>query len=157
MMIRHWQRNLLILLLLCIVGIAVYVDFRADENYRQLLRSNLADVISQNQAGEIPVVDFSTITTFAWDRLYVFGPYTSPEKIDASLGSFWLGSRFTSIKSSDRVTLLIFTKNGNVIQYLEFPRGQGDFSTADNRMGYTIEESRFIVDETGRMIWIDTE
>lgn len=154
---KHLQRNLFLLLFFSVVGIAMYFNFKADENYRQLLRSDLADIISQNQTGEIPVVDFSTITTFVWDRLFVFGPYTSPEQIDSSLGSFWLGSRFTSIKSSDRVTLLVFTKNGHVVQYLEFPRGWGDFSMVDNELGYTIEESRFIVDETGRMIWIDAK
>lgn len=147
------RRNLILLVLLSVVGMLVYFVLKASENNRQILQTNLARAISQNQAGEIPVVDFSSITTFSWDRLYIFGPYTSSEKIDSILGSFWIGSRFTSIKSSDRITLLVFTKNGRVVQYLEFPRGQGDFSPADNGKGYAIEESRFLVDESGRMIW----
>lgn len=150
---KHWKLSLLISLFIGIVGLVIYLDHKTDENNKILLRFNLAQTISQNQAGEISVVDISSITTFSWDRLFVFAPYTSHERMDAILGRFWLGSRFTTIESSDRVTLIVFTKNGRVVQYLEFPRGQGDFSTADNGAGYAIEESRFVVDERGRMTW----
>lgn len=147
----------LLLILLVVVTIPGYFVLKASQNSRQDLQSNLARAIFQNQAGEIQVVDLSSITTFPWDKLYVFGPYTSSQRIDSILGNFWIGSRFTSIKSNDRITLLVFTRNGRVVQHLEFPRGQGDFSPADNGKGYAIEESHFLVDERGRIIWADNK
>lgn len=134
--------------------IVIYLDLKADENYRQLLRYDLAKAISRNQTGEISDVDLSVIMTFTWDKLFIFGPYTSPKKIDTILGRFWLGSRFTDIEGSDQIALLMFTKNGRVIQYLKFPRNQGDFSMSANETGYTFEESRFTVDGRGGMIWV---
>ena len=158
-MIKSWKKYLLVLFALVVLVVLVVIvavfDFRANQFERQSLQADLSEAISRYENGEINFVDFTTLATFSWDRLYVVGPYTSPKKIDSILGTFWLGSRFTPIQSSDSIALLIFTKRGHVVQYLEYPRGLGDFASADNRLGYAMEESRFIVDERGRMVWVN--
>src|SRR5688572_12828650 len=75
----------------------------------------LLDAISHHKNGEIPNVDLSTITTFPWDRLYVFEPYTQPSEIAAIVGRSWRESCFTSIDTSDGRALLVFTNNGQVV------------------------------------------
>jgi len=150
---KHIQIGLLLLVILSITSMFLYFDSKAMEKDRQSLESSLMQEILQNQMGEIPVVNFSLLTTFSWDRLYVFRPYTQPKRIDSILRSFWIGSRFTEIESSDRITLLVFTRNGQVVQYLEFPRSSGDFSRVDNGIGYAGIEAKFIVNERGQMIW----
>jgi len=144
-----------ILLLICILAGLLYYHYKENENDRNSLKVSLAAAISQTYSGDLSIVDFSVLTNFSWDRLYVFGPYTTSKMIDKSLGRFWFGSRFTTIESNDRISLLVFTKNGHVVQYLEFPRWQGDFSTVINKSGYSVEESRFTVDEGWQMIIVD--
>lgn len=150
---RLAQISLIMLVLLCILGVVSYLDLKSKEKERQKMSSILVRAIQKNRAGIIDKVDVSLLTSFSWDKLYVFGPYTPPKKIDTILDKYWIGSRFTEIKSSDRISLLVFTKNGQVVQYLESPRSRGDFSPAANETGYSMIEAQFIVDEKGQMIW----
>jgi hypothetical protein len=41
----------------------------------------LSEAISRYKHGEISVVDLAKVTTFSWDRVYIFGPYTEPSKL----------------------------------------------------------------------------
>jgi len=148
------QISLIVLVFLCILGIVSFLIFKSNENERQIISSSLVQEIQKNRAGEVDKVDLSLLSTSTWDKVYVFRPYTLPEKIDKVLGNYWIGSRFTEIKSSDRISLLVFTKNGQVVQYLEFPRSQGDFSPATNETGYPLTEAQFTMDEKGQMIWV---
>lgn len=119
-----------------------------------LLLSELSTAVSRLRNGEMPVLNFLEITQFSWDRVYFFEPYTHPSRIDDELGFFWLESRFTTIESSDNVTLLVFVSNRHVVQYLEFPRSLGDFANLDNNSGYSAESAKFIINEKGQMIWV---
>jgi hypothetical protein len=123
-----------------------------DENNRALLDAELSQMISRYEKGEITCVDFSKISSFKWDKLYIFRPYRSPQEIDNILGAFWLGSRFTSIASNDRITLLVFVQNGEVVQSLELSREMADFAMADNMKGYDFQKSCFIKNEQGQMV-----
>ncbi len=145
--------SLMLLVLLCFLGVVSYLNLKTKEKERHKLSSSLIQAIQKNRAGEVDKVDLSLLTSFSWDRLYVFGPYTLPEKIDMALGHYWIGSRFTEIQSSDGISLLIFTNNAQVVQYLEFPRSQGDFSLVTNETGYSITEAKFSMDEKGQIIW----
>jgi len=147
------QTSLALLLVLSIFGVILFLVYKSEERERQELELNLAQTIQKNQVGDVEKVDISSLTSFSWDRMYVFAPYTLPVRIDTVLGKNWLGSRFTSIKSSDRITLLVFTKNARVVQYLEYPRNEGDFSSTANETGYSINEAQFIVGEKGQMVW----
>ena len=150
---RLTQISLIVLALLCVIGIISYLDFLSEEKERQKISSSLNQEVQKNRAGDIDLVDFSLLTSFSWDKLYIFSPYSPPESIDTALGKYWIGSRFTEIKSSDRISLLVFTKNGKVVRYLEFPRSRGDFSPAANESGYPMPLAKFIVDDKGQMIW----
>src|SRR5262245_45268291 len=74
----------------------------------------LLDAIARHKNGEIPNVDLSTVTTFPWDRLYVFESYTQPSEIDAVVGRSWRKSCFTTIHTSEELALLVFTNNSQV-------------------------------------------
>lgn len=150
---RSGQISLTVFVFLCILGVVSYLDLKSKEKDRQEASSNLVLAVQKNRAGEVDRIDMSLLTPFLWDKLYVFGPYTLPEKIDQVLGKYWIGSRFTEIISSDQISLLVFTKNGQVVQFLEFPRSQGDFSPLTNDKGYPIKDALFVVDEKGQMVW----
>jgi hypothetical protein len=148
--------KIFLLLALLVIGAVIYVNSKIDQSDRQKLESDLSDAILQNINGEIPAVDFAKITTFSWDRLYIFEPYTSTEELDHIFGNE-RRSFNTSIESNDGIILLVFTKDGRVVQYLDYGRGLGDYAYANNEAGYLLQEARFVMDERGRMIWVGGE
>lgn len=116
----------------------------------------LSNAISRYKNGEIPVVDLSTVTTFSWDRAYIFGPYTEGSEIDAVVGKSWRDSCFTTIAGSDGLTLLLFTRDEQAVGCIEFPRDQADFESLESyESGFSVQEARFIMDERGNMVWVD--
>jgi hypothetical protein len=146
--------SLSILLVISVTFTFLFSKIREVKNDRDYLLTNLTQTIPQEKLNNNFVIDISTLTPFAWDRFFVFAPYASPERINSTLGRLWVGQYFTTIKTNDRVTLLVFTNKGRVVQYLEYPRGNGDFSTVDNNIGYSAEESLFSIDEKGRIVWV---
>lgn len=125
---------------------------------RTPLEVALSETILRHKAGEIPVVDLSVITTFSWDRVYIFDPYSNLSEIDAVVGRSWRGRCFTSIETSDSYALLVFVKNGQYVECLEHPVGKGNFSSlARHESGFSVQEAKFRIDEYGRMIWIESK
>lgn len=45
-----------------------------------------------------------------------------------TLGFDWNVESQTSIRSNDGITLLLFVRDNDVVEYVEHPRNQGDFS-----------------------------
>src|SRR5687767_6818813 len=62
------------------------------------LEVDLDSLIESYKAGEVNVIDISTITPFAWEKLYLFGPYSSKEQIVEVTGIRRLGSLKTTIE-----------------------------------------------------------
>ncbi|MBN1898038.1 MAG: hypothetical protein JW827_04610 [Spirochaetes bacterium] len=98
------------------------------------------------------VIKFETLTDFSWDRVFIFPPYTSDEKISQALGFIWQDAKATGIHYRDDICLLVFIKGNTVIHYTEYPRGQGDFATL-KRDRYKKNEAVFLVKEEKG--WID--
>ena len=44
---------------------------------------------SMASRGNETVVKMASATTFSWERLYVFGPYTTAEAVEKELGFSW--------------------------------------------------------------------
>lgn len=148
---RTWKGILLILIL--VVVVTFYVNYGIKQSNRQKLTTDISNAILMYKNGEISVIDFAKITTFSWDRLYIFEPYTSTDKIEHIFGNRFTAP-VTTIETNDGVTLLVFAKDGRVVQYLEYGRNEADFADAHNETGYLFQEARFVMDDKGRMIWI---
>ena len=80
---------------------------------------------------------------FEWDQFYVFTPYSTYDSINESLGFRWRGARKTRIHERDDINLLVFVKDGRVIQHVTQVRFEGDFSTLRAAEAYTPDESFF--------------
>jgi hypothetical protein len=144
------------LLILTLLGVWIYSGIASkSDNKKQSLQIQLSSAISKHKNSELICIDFADVFPFAWEKVYFFGPYTTPAKIDAVLNTFWIRSRFLSIDSNDGVTLIVFTNAGRVVEYLEYPRWIGDFSNLDTYpAGFISSVSCFIIDERGRAIWV---
>jgi len=119
------------------------------------LEVRLIDMVSRYKNGEISVIDMSAITTFAWDRLYFFGEYTSSETLDKGVGESWRNldiclDKGTLLENSDAYTLLVFTKNNIVVHCLAQPNAPYPFGLAwpsDGKLGFSPQEALFEVND----------
>jgi hypothetical protein len=87
---------------------------------RYRFEQNLSERIQHQAAWGVAKLDLQTLTDFEWDALYLFGPYTPLDKISKILGTKYRGPN--SIEYSDGINLLVFMKNGEVVQYAEIGR-----------------------------------
>jgi hypothetical protein len=109
------------------------------------LEGRISDAVAAG--GEFRMAD---CTGFAWDRVHVFQPYTSPADIEAALGFSWVGAGWTGIDSSDGAVLLVFVRDHDVVCYVMHPRGWGDFTyTHAPNAGLTPSDAVFAVTDEG--------
>ena len=95
-----------------------------------------------------PIVAVSAVTDFAWDKLFIFGPYTPVEKIHAQLGLKWSEAEKTHIDSSDTFYLLVFVKGSNVVRHVKLPRTVGDFQGLETQNAFAHGSDTFKVVST---------
>jgi hypothetical protein len=92
-------------------------------------------------------------TTFDWDRVFFFPPYSRPAVIHDRLGYAWPGAEHTRVASLDTHTLIVFTKAGRVVHALDYPRWRGDFSRLVEESGYARDDAVFSVVPEGEAEW----
>lgn len=105
----------------------------------------------QYENEKIPSVDLSAITSFSWDRLYIFGPYTSYYHLNSKVGVSWMFVCSTDIDVLDETALLVFKRNSTVVHCLEYPTERYDFTSLATVYsdGIPIREALFILNEKG--------
>jgi hypothetical protein len=90
-------------------------------------------------------VDFAEVAPFAWDRVFIFGPYTSPSAIEACLGFPWQGASGSGINSNKSCSLVVFVRDGAVVCWFDHPRRDGDLVELADPKGYSRQEATFRV------------
>ena len=106
--------------------------------------STLGDRITAKVSeGPGTTVRLADLTDFHWQRLYVFGPYASQQRIDDTLGFSWPDP--SGIQSSDSLVLLVFVDGSRVVSYVEQPRSAGDFAGLDRQRPWTPSDAVFVV------------
>lgn len=139
----------IIVMVILISFVSTHIN-KSQENYRYQQKILLKERISNIQTQANPILDLGQEFSFSWDTVYMFPPYISSEKVNKDLGFFWVDYFFTNISYDEGITLLVFTENGSVVMYLEFPRDAGDFSLTGKKK-YTRDEAVFYIDEMKRM------
>jgi hypothetical protein len=87
----------------------------------------LADAVHGSaRTGE--AFQLSAATDFDWDRVYVFGPYSSPESINEELGFDWDDAGDSAIEDADWVNLIVFVEDGEVVRAFDHDNGDGEFA-----------------------------
>lgn len=118
------------------------------------LEEQLGKAVKEAYLSDNPRIQMDTVTNFEWDHLYVFPPYTSMESIQSVPGFQWIGLHEykTGIEMSDSINLLVFIKGGRVVDYIDFPRGQGDFAEVSKSDGFTPKEAVFDIEKTDGLL-----
>ena len=136
----------LVLISIVVLAILNYENLERDKLYESIIQ-----LIQKYDRGESKCIDLGNIDLINWDKVYIFGPYSYPEDIDARLGTYWRGSRFSQIKYSDAITLLVFVDKGRVRQYVEFYKGDGDFSGNKTGLFFSKNEAKFKKNDLGEI------
>lgn len=86
----------------------------------------------------------------------MFGDYTSASEIDAVVGRSWRKNCYTEIGVSDGYILLVFTSSNMVVHCLDYPKNKGYFLIPEQayNQGLSAQESRFVMNEHGDLIWL---
>ena len=143
--------------LVCAMGLALCSckegeDAELEAEFVGLLRVLL------REPGEVARFDLNSATTFDWDVVHVFRPYTRETAIREAIASDIDDRR---IHRRDDINLFVFTRNGRAVLTAEVPRGVCDvwISATDSsnrriRVGTKQAWFEMLVDDSGhcRMI-----
>ena len=103
----------------------------------------------QIKKGTDTTVDFATIAPFAWDRVFIFGPYTSSQEVDRRLGFHWSEYWQTNIDKFEGYNLVLFVREAKVARWFEHPRNQGELEgLAEAKNGFARGDAKFRVQRT---------
>ncbi len=97
-----------------------------------------------------PRIDIGSVTDFKWDRLFIFGPYTSTNTINSALGYQWPEASRTGLEMSDTFNLLVFERNGQVVEYFKVPRFT-DFDAVQSRNPFLFGAATFDVQRAAKV------
>lgn len=81
------------------------------------------------QQGETQI-DLTKLTDLEWTEVGAFGPYSTDETIEESMGVKFL---FGGIDVIETNFLLVFAKDNKVVKTLSISREYGDYSIKDNQ------------------------
>jgi hypothetical protein len=117
------------------------------------LTGRLDNLISLYKNGRISMIDISSVTDFAWDRLHIFEPYTPASYLDAAAGPFWRMNCATQIEDHDGITLLLFARGGSVVRCLDYA-GKNAFAVPwpPPSQGYSPQQALFVLDDQARLV-----
>lgn len=96
--------------------------------------------------GETAPLYVRELTDFVWDKLYLFGPYTTHTQINERLGYEWTKN---SLRLSDESSsLLVFVHGGKVVQYLDISLWiQGDPDVTFTPEGAVLRSSKLFTND----------
>ncbi|SDN94809.1 hypothetical protein [Bacillus sp. OK048] len=107
-----------ILLLLLLVGCS-----QSNVQQNTDLEDFIYSIVEDKNKSEISI---KSLTTFDWDKAFLFSPYSTQEGIEEQLGTDFKDP--SNINTRDDIYLLVFLNGGKVVQYVEIKRQGSDFS-----------------------------
>ncbi len=141
----RWRLFLLILAVLLALGVAL-LAVRGSGGGSRI--AQLQDQLSRAVASGADHFNFGA-TGFEWDKMYVFGPYTSQKDVESLIGISWPEFKQTTVKSSDSVCLVLFVRDSEVVGWYEQPRTI-DLSWLTKGEPYMRSDAVFRIDRTAQ-------
>ena len=127
--------------MIALAAAAIIAYRHSAKNFLNILRR--ATIVAA--AKKNPIVTMSQLTDFEWDKLLIFGPYTSSEGVNSQLGFNWPEAQKTGIDVSETIFLLVFVKDQCVVRYFLFPRTIGEFESLDKNNVFPHGKDIFMV------------
>ena len=86
------------------------------------------ELTSQFQSSGRTFVNLEKVLPTGWDKVCILGPYSTPKNVYDTLGFDWPLDMLSSIATNDSISLLLFVKNQEVVEFVEHQRRDGDFA-----------------------------
>jgi len=131
-------RRLLPLLLVTAAAPAVLAGCGEDDS----VAAPLDAAVEQGESGS-GRVDLRTIDGEAYDRFYVFPPYTSPEAVRNTIGFASGAAEDIAPRVRDGVYELVFVRGDEVVAATTYSRGKVDFGCIEPRRGFPAADAVF--------------
>lgn len=90
-------------------------------------------IMVQVQASSTAPLDLTRVGPNDWDRVCIFGPYTTNDLVESDLGFKWDAESESSIAANDGINLIVFTRGKQVLSFAEHGRGHADFDSEGHR------------------------
>lgn len=86
-------------------------------------------------------IDFTKITSFGWDDMYIFTPYSKPKDILQENNISTYNPKF-NIEINDTINMIGFVKSGKLVKFVELPRIYGGMDLT-NPIKFSKEDAKF--------------
>jgi hypothetical protein len=120
------------------------------------LEFEITNAFSRYENGEIPFVDFSTITLFSWDRLYIIGPYSTFKELTYRFGISWMACD-TNTTAYDNWVFFVFASENKIVRCFDYPVDPYDFTFISSEEGIPTQEAQFILLESGFVGFVNSK
>jgi hypothetical protein len=97
-------------------------------------------------------VTLSEAVPGSWEKICILGPYMGNKEAKATLGFEWDVESKTQIRTNEGISLLLFVRGGEVVEYVEHPRRLGDFTNLTMRC-FPKEKAVFVQREQPTKGW----
>mgnify|MGYP006865369313 CR=1 FL=1 len=94
-----------------------------------VLNKELEDLLAQGEKE----IDLTTLTNFEWDAVSAFGPYTTNDQIEESMGIRFKGDNGGINVLEDRF-LLVFANGKYAVKTVVLSRKYGEFKVKDEKL-----------------------
>lgn len=141
-----------VILIPSLYGYSSYRQLRVDTRLNAEFERKLYEAVDKKQT-----FDMKDLTSFDWDKVYLFGPYTSRETVEEKVGEKWTTSQ-TFVEyllqdqalelnplSFDSLNELVFVNEGQVVLDVLVDRSKVDFHPSADPIPK--EGSRFSVED----------
>jgi hypothetical protein len=126
-----------------VYNIKKYID-NAPPSAPDTLIDEITNTFSRYENGEIPFVDFSTITSFSWDRLYIIGPYSTFKELTYRFGISWMACD-TYTTAYDNWVFFVFASENKIVRCFDYPVDPYDFTFVSSEEEIPAQEAKFIL------------
>ena len=111
------KKYLIVGLVFIIILLSMFINFRKSRKISEdtALRHKIVDTIKQSEH-----VDFSEVTDFEWDTMYIFIPYSNPNNLFKDEGVKSYNSMF-NIENLDSINMIAFVKSKKLVAFVEVP------------------------------------
>lgn len=110
-MVLIFRHPLVVTLLIVAAMLVRYLVMQVEE---ENLRRQIVEAFQTTVEAQKPFV-LSEVTPFEWDRVHVFGGYTSTQRMEASLGLRWRAGGIFGVGLMEGSNFLVFVRDGQVV------------------------------------------
>ncbi|WP_392485942.1 hypothetical protein ACER0A_014280 [Haloimpatiens sp. FM7315] len=118
------KRYLICILIILVIGGRGVFKYKQHNIVKEnlVLKNEIIQEMKKNKS-----VDFSKITNFDFEFMYVFTPYSVPEKVFNEDKVKCYNSNF-NIELCDDINMIAFVKSNKFVEYVNIPRKYIDFN-----------------------------